>query len=37
MNNQTIKELLNEMLEKEMHQEYLDCLGIYLALGGRID
>ena len=29
-----IKHLLNEMFELEMYQEYLDCVGIYLQLGG---
>lgn len=37
MSTQAVKDLLNEMFQEEMYQEYLDCIGTFLAMGGELN
>jgi hypothetical protein len=36
MNQQHVQKLLNTLYENEMFQEYLDLIGFYLSLGGKV-
>ena len=34
MDKYALKQMLNEIFEKEMYEEYLDLVGFYLSIGG---